>query len=698
MLSEKLIKEWHPTKNTNFHPNDILPYSKKNIWWKCLKEHEWIATPDHRSRGTGCPFCSNKRINLDNCLATTNSKLASEWHSIKNGSVTPFSIHAGSNKKAWWLCSKNSEHVWEAVIASRNRGVGCSICAGQKVSAATSLALLNPTLASEWHSTKNGILTPNDFMSGSSKKVWWQCEKGHEWYASICARNKGSGCWECSGYKVSIDNCLAVVNPLLAGEWHPIKNGSLTPNDILPNINKKVWWKCKNNHEWEASVINRNQGRNCPFCSGKRVNNENCLAFINPVLCKEWDSAKNHPITPYDVTSASGRKAWWICKKGHSWFAVIASRHSGKRGCPDCKKDCSFMELGIFSEMKFLFEDAIHKKRYHGVELDVFIPSLNVGVEYDGVYWHKNKEKTDLRKNAHCKEHGLNLIRIREKGLKKLNHDDMVLDKVCTHPTFELISNIITHVISKLKNDKIFFEKLNNYNLSGRLQNIKLYNELCERLPGPSIEKSLLTMNPVLASEWHPTKNGILTPNEAFSNSSKKIWWRCSKDYMHEWEAALYSRNKGSGCPYCSGRIASKDNTLEIINPELANEWHPTKNGLLTPCNTSPNSGKKVWWICRYNSSHEWQAKVANRNLLGNRCPICFGRKVDVENCLARLNPELLSEWHPTKNGLLTPYDVRPSSNKKIWWICMQNHEWQAYIYNRKQGQRCPLCWKINKR
>ena len=59
------------------------------------------------------------------------------------------------------------------------------------------LAVVNPVLAKEWHPTKNGALLPEFVSAHSNKKVWWQCEKGHEWEAVINSRNKGHGCMIC---------------------------------------------------------------------------------------------------------------------------------------------------------------------------------------------------------------------------------------------------------------------------------------------------------------------------------------------------------------------------------------------------------------------------------------------------------------------------------------------------------------------
>ena len=122
-------------------------------------------------------------------------------------------------------------------------------------------------------------LKPEDFMPNSNKKVWWKCSKGHEWQAIIQDRNKGTGCPYCSGrYAIKGVNDLQTVNPTLANEWNYEKNNGLTPADVMPNSDKKVWWKCKNGHEWQAMIGNRHRGNGCPYCSGRyAIKDENDL-------------------------------------------------------------------------------------------------------------------------------------------------------------------------------------------------------------------------------------------------------------------------------------------------------------------------------------------------------------------------------------------------------------------------------------
>jgi hypothetical protein len=126
-------------------------------------------------------------------------------------------------------------------------------------------------LAKEWNYEKNNILTPKDVTPNSGKKVWWKCNKGHEWQATIASRNSGCGCPYCSGNRVLKGyNDLLTINPTLASEWNYEKNNGLTPMDVTPNSDKKVWWKCHNEHEWQSSIGHRNRGRGCPECAKQR--------------------------------------------------------------------------------------------------------------------------------------------------------------------------------------------------------------------------------------------------------------------------------------------------------------------------------------------------------------------------------------------------------------------------------------------
>ena len=269
-------------------------------------------------------------------IVLTNSQIASEWNYEKNGCLKPENYTAGSNKRLWWKCSKG--HEWQATIAVRNSGSGCPYCAGRyAVRGIDDLKTANPDFISEWNYEKNRDLNPEDFKLNSNQRVWWKCAKGHEWQALISNRCIGRGCPYCAGQMVIPGiNDLQSINPSLAAEWDYDKNDGLTPENVMPNSTKKIWWKCKRDHEWQAIIGNRNKGAGCPFCAGKKaIKGFNDLKTVNPTLAAEWNYEKNLDLLPENMLPNSGKKVWWKCSKGHEWQATIAHRNHG-RGCPYC--------------------------------------------------------------------------------------------------------------------------------------------------------------------------------------------------------------------------------------------------------------------------------------------------------------------------------------------------------------------------
>ena len=278
----------------------------------------------------------------------------------------------------------------------------------------------NTQLMAEWDWDKNADIDPSQLTIGSHTKVWWTCSNGHEWQSAISKRTIGQNCPFCSGKKAWKGyNDLSTTNPELVTEWDFDKN-DVPIYEYRPMSNKKVWWICANGHRWSAAISKRVSGEKCPICQGKQILiGFNDLATTHPALALEWDYEKNDYLTPQNVSKGSMNKVWWKCCYNHTWQATIASRVSGV-GCPHCAKELqsSFPEKAIFFYIKQMFPDAIanyHSERLSTIEIDVFIPSVQIGIEYDGERWHRSIEK-DMNKNKLCAESGILLIRVREPG------------------------------------------------------------------------------------------------------------------------------------------------------------------------------------------------------------------------------------------------------------------------------------------
>ena len=224
----------------------------------------------------------------------------------------------------------------------------------------------------------------------------------------------------------------------------------------------------------------------------------------------------------------------------------------------------------------------------------------------------------------------------------------------------------------------------------------------------------LETLRPELASQWHPIKNKNLFSHMVTPGSNKKVWWVLpyddpldGKHYDLEWDAFVYKRSAGEGCPYLVGkRVLKGFNDLETKAPNLAKEWHPIKNGSLKSSNVTYGSGRNVWWLLPYDDPNtgkhfdfEWEASIEKR-FNGNGCPFLNGKKIYKGfNDLATINPELAAQWHPTKNHGLNPSDVFANSNKKYYWIFPYDDPktgkhfdfvWDASPSSRLKTSGCP--------
>lgn len=271
---------------------------------------------------------------MDNSISTMRPELIKEW-SEKNLPLTPDEVSYGSNKLYWWIGSCG--HEWQTSAKARSHGEKCPICSNARIiPGINDLPTLCPGLCREW-SEKNAPLEPTMLSVGSNQKVIWRCSEGHEWTASVKSRtvNK-TGCPYCSHNAVlSGYNDLATLFPEVAKEWSD-KNLPLRPSQVTAYANKKVWWRCKHGHEWDALISTRSYGSKCPYCSGiKTLKGFNDLETLCPGLAKEW-SDKNGTFHPDMVNTKSVKNVWWQCREcGYEWKAVVKKRVRGAK-CPVC--------------------------------------------------------------------------------------------------------------------------------------------------------------------------------------------------------------------------------------------------------------------------------------------------------------------------------------------------------------------------
>lgn len=258
-------------------------------------------------------------------LETLYPDIAKQW-SNKN-LTSPNDYKPKSSAKVWWICNKG--HEWKAQISDRTNGTQCPVCANKKIiNGYNDLSTLYPDVAQRW--SKKNKIKPTEVSPYSSKKVWWHCSKGHEYYSSIYSQLK-HGCPYETGNKVLTGyNDFATKYPQLVKYW---QSSDISPESVTPSSKKVITWKGECGHKWTRAVFLFVKSQKCPYCTNKKVlPGFNDFATKYPELAEEW-SDKND-IQPNEVLPGTNKEVWWTSKKcGHSWKLSIKRRIKSK-GCP----------------------------------------------------------------------------------------------------------------------------------------------------------------------------------------------------------------------------------------------------------------------------------------------------------------------------------------------------------------------------
>lgn len=295
-------------------------------------------------------------------------------------------------------------------------------------------------------------------------------------------------------------------------------------------------------------------------------------------------------------------------------------------------------------------------------------------------FYHSTQKARDREKlkDRYCRDNGITLIRFRDPKLPDTEH---ALRITCAD--YNLEAGIIA-LFSLLRCKQPAID------IAADTLRIR------QQFRQEEAKNSIALAAPHLLKEWHPQRNGRLSPSAIAHASTAKVWWICST-CGYEWQDSPNHRSlSGRGCPLCAGKVVVEGvNDLATVCPDVAAEWNYAKNGELLPSSTARGSNKKVWWKCLAHG-HEWQASPSARTREGQQtgCPYCKNRKVLAGfNDLVTSHPELSKEWNYPKNGELTPTQFTFGSDKKVWWKCAKcSHEWQAVIGSRTIGRGCPAC------
>jgi len=437
-----------------------------------------------------------------------------------------------------------------------------------------SLAEAFPAVAAEWHPTKNKGIGPSDVPENSYLKVWWKCPGGpdHVWQNLVFRRTVATpqlGCPYCSNHRVSVTNQLARLYPELAAEWHPSLNGDLGPEDVTIGYSKKVFWRCSADpaHIWNAAVRARTiYGHGCPTC-GRREGAKKRPPRKGP--SKEKSLAAKSPAVA----------ALWHPTKNGSLRPDQVAPTSQKEAYWRCPADRAHVwQNKIVYQFRHNKPCPLCKQAEWQASMSLEARAPDIARDW---LPDRNGGRTAAEVSAASEERGYWLCRV--------------------DPSHIYPATIVSRVT----------------NGTGCT--------IC-RLRKPQ-RGSLLERFPDVASEWHPTKNGVLTPKDIGATSSRRVWWKCPAAPDHEWQASISLRTvhpSPTGCPFCAGKKPSSTNSLELMFPEIAAEWHPTKNGTLKPGDMTIGSGRSVVWRCLKNPRHVWSTSPHARCVMNTGCPRCW--------------------------------------------------------------------------
>lgn len=375
----ELFKEVDREKNHGIDIEKISSGSSKKIWWKCKEGHSWQSQPGTRVSGnTKCVICMKKNPSkkkakklIDYCDKEKFELLDKNKNSYED--IKKYFLY--DRKDVYFLCknghsfSKKPRDVYRYKVRCPHED--CFV--GNAIKGVDDLFTLYPHLRKLWDFDKNKNINPETMTPGSNKKVWWKCEKGHNYKKDInTVKEQITGCPYCNGKSLAGVNDLATLYPEIAKEWDYDRN-DFSPSDVVPKSCKRAWWICSidNSHRWECQISTRTRKdpTGCPHCvpkGGQSLLEIGIYLYIKKII----DEVNKQSNIIYRVESSY--KPSWLSPQ----------------------------------------------------EIDIFIDNINLGIEVNGSYWHNEENRPgvserDARKLELCNQNNVELIIIEEKEWKE---------------------------------------------------------------------------------------------------------------------------------------------------------------------------------------------------------------------------------------------------------------------------------------
>jgi hypothetical protein len=400
----------------------VVPNSKTPTEWACGNGHTWKATYGNISQGKGCPDCAKKsRAEKRRLQPTDYESLAVARGFRWNGPVV-----RNNSIPTQWTCK--NEHSWEAGYSSIQQGSGCPECAKETIS--ENRRLESNAYIALAHDQGFDWLGPA--VQNARVPTMWQCSKKHIWESTYNNLQQGATCPECARLSAAARLRLqpadyAKLAQDRAFQW-------LGP--ASPTNNTPTRWACALGHEWDAGYGSIQQGAGCPECA--KVSSSEKQRLPPSEYKKRAKKSRILWLGPEVPNSNTPTK--WQCPKSsdHQWMASYSSIKQGS-GCPFCIVWIG--ELTLLQRVRELLptEEVLHRVHRSVLpwlarqELDIFVPSRMLGLEYQGEQHYKaidyfGGEETlrqimarDQRKRELCKDNCVRLIEIR--------YDDRLTDE-----------------------------------------------------------------------------------------------------------------------------------------------------------------------------------------------------------------------------------------------------------------------------
>ena len=329
-----LAKEWHPFKNGNIKSSDVFEGTAKKYWWLCPHGHEWLQSPHIRSKGRGCPICSNEihvsfpekvfYFYLKKVFPTIKQNYNPGWKGQRNIDIFIEDLNVGIEFDGGnW--HKNIEQDLIKNDLCKKFNILLIRIRDEKCPKLENSYSYNFEFSDNYESAFNFISEVINKYKGIKVEVDINLDKDRTAINELVLSSKKQ------------DN-ITITNPNEIKEWDYEKNGFLKPEFLTKGSTKKVWWKCAKGHSWLASIVNRcSHERGCPYCNNTfSTKGFNDLKTVHPSLCDWWDYEKNSK-NPEDYVSGSGIKAWWKCTHDHSFLMPIRDMVENPH-CPECRQ------------------------------------------------------------------------------------------------------------------------------------------------------------------------------------------------------------------------------------------------------------------------------------------------------------------------------------------------------------------------